>query len=116
MSQIAVGFDLIPDDAALYASPPANPPPSPFEWGRTERIRVLLGDAFELRFEAGTTTLRPGYSERRSALRKGNWPWSQGQNRENRTADINSTGFGRCRAEAYTGTEHPFRIEIRARE
>jgi SAM-dependent methyltransferase len=38
--------------------PPANPPPSPFEWGRPERIRELLGDAFELRFENGTTTLR----------------------------------------------------------
>jgi len=38
--------------------PPANPPPSPFEWGRPERIRELLGDAFELRSEAGTTTLR----------------------------------------------------------
>jgi SAM-dependent methyltransferase len=38
--------------------PPANPPPSPFEWGRPERIRELLGDVFELRFEPGTTTLR----------------------------------------------------------
>ena len=38
--------------------PPANPPPSPFEWGRPERVRELLGDKFELRFEAGTTTLR----------------------------------------------------------
>jgi SAM-dependent methyltransferase len=38
--------------------PPANPPPSPFEWGRPERVRELLGDAFELRFEPGTTTLR----------------------------------------------------------
>jgi SAM-dependent methyltransferase len=38
--------------------PPANPPPSPFEWGRPERIRELLGDTFELQFEPGTTTLR----------------------------------------------------------
>jgi SAM-dependent methyltransferase len=38
--------------------PPVNPPPSPFECGRLERIRELLGNAFELRFEAGTTTLR----------------------------------------------------------
>jgi SAM-dependent methyltransferase len=37
---------------------PANPPPSPFEWGRPDRVRELLGDAFELRFEPGTTTLR----------------------------------------------------------
>jgi hypothetical protein len=35
-----------------------NSPPSPFTWGRRERIRELLGDAFELRFETGTTTLR----------------------------------------------------------
>jgi hypothetical protein len=38
--------------------PLANPPPSPFEWGRRERIQELLGDAFKLRFETGTTTLR----------------------------------------------------------
>lgn len=38
--------------------PPANPPPSPFEWGRPERVRELFGDAFDLRFETGTTTLR----------------------------------------------------------
>jgi SAM-dependent methyltransferase len=37
--------------------PPADPPPSPFEWGGPERIRELLGDAFELGFETGTTTL-----------------------------------------------------------
>jgi SAM-dependent methyltransferase len=37
---------------------PANPPPSPFEWGRPERIVDLLGVAFDLGFETGTTTLR----------------------------------------------------------
>jgi SAM-dependent methyltransferase len=37
---------------------PAEPPPSPFEWGRPERVRDLLGNAFELRFETGTTTFR----------------------------------------------------------
>jgi SAM-dependent methyltransferase len=42
-----------------YLPPPsASPPPSPFEWGRPERIRELLGDAFDLKFEMGTTTLR----------------------------------------------------------
>jgi SAM-dependent methyltransferase len=41
-----------------YLTPPANPPPSPFAWGRPERIFELLGGAFELRFETGTTTLR----------------------------------------------------------
>jgi len=29
-----------------------------FEWGRPERLRELLGDASELRFKPGTTTLR----------------------------------------------------------
>ena len=38
--------------------PPANPPPSPFEWGKLKRVRELLGDAFDLKFETGVTTLR----------------------------------------------------------
>lgn len=37
---------------------PANPPPSPFEWGRPEKVQELLGDTFDLKFETGTTTLR----------------------------------------------------------
>lgn len=37
---------------------PTPPPPSPFEWGRPERLRELLGDTFDLSFETGTTTLR----------------------------------------------------------
>jgi SAM-dependent methyltransferase len=39
-------------------APPTEPPPSPFEWGREERVRELLGDAFDLTFERGTTVLR----------------------------------------------------------
>jgi SAM-dependent methyltransferase len=38
--------------------PPASPPPSPFEWGRPDRVRKLLGDAFDLKFESGVTWLR----------------------------------------------------------
>jgi SAM-dependent methyltransferase len=38
--------------------PPAGPPPSPFAWGREERVRELLGDAFDLTFERGATVLR----------------------------------------------------------
>ena len=38
--------------------PPSPAPPSPFEWGRVERIRELLGSAFELRFEAGVSYYR----------------------------------------------------------
>src|SRR5262245_50219001 len=42
-----------------YMPPAPNPaPPSPFEWGRTERIKELLGNAFELRFEKGTSYYR----------------------------------------------------------
>ena len=38
--------------------PPSPPPPSPFEWGSREGVRQLLGSAFDLRFETGTTVLR----------------------------------------------------------
>ena len=43
---------------AYMPAPPTPAPPSPFEWGRTERIRELLGDAFELRFEKGVSYYR----------------------------------------------------------
>ena len=44
-----------------YMNVPPNPPPSPFEWGSSERVNELLGDAFELKFEYGTTVMRvPG--------------------------------------------------------
>ena len=38
--------------------PPSPPPPSPFEWGSREHVKHLLGAAFDLRFETGTTVLR----------------------------------------------------------
>jgi SAM-dependent methyltransferase len=37
---------------------PSTPPPSPFEWGKPERLHDLLRDAFDLKFERGVTTLR----------------------------------------------------------
>jgi hypothetical protein len=40
------------------APPPVPAPPSPFEWGRLDRIRELLGSAFELRFEKGVSYYR----------------------------------------------------------
>jgi SAM-dependent methyltransferase len=43
---------------AYMAAPPQPAPPSPFEWGRTERVSDLLGGAFELRFETGTSMYR----------------------------------------------------------
>jgi SAM-dependent methyltransferase len=48
-----------------YMPPPPNPaPPSPFEWGREERVRELLGADFDLSFEPGTTVLRMPSGER----------------------------------------------------
>jgi SAM-dependent methyltransferase len=42
-----------------YMPTPQSPAaPSPFEWGRTERIDDLLGRAFELRFERGVSYYR----------------------------------------------------------
>lgn len=42
-----------------YMPPPPSPaPPSPFDWGRPERIRELLGGAFDLRFEHGVSYYR----------------------------------------------------------
>ena len=42
-----------------YAPPPPSPaPPSPFEWGRTERIQQLLELTFSLRFEKGISYYR----------------------------------------------------------
>lgn len=38
--------------------PPAEPPPSPFQWGRPEYIAEMLDDLFDLKFERGTTYLR----------------------------------------------------------
>jgi SAM-dependent methyltransferase len=42
-----------------YMPAPPNPaPPSPFEWGNAERIRDLLGGAFDLKFETGVSYYR----------------------------------------------------------
>jgi SAM-dependent methyltransferase len=42
-----------------YMAAPPNPaPPSPFEWGRSERISELLGESFQLRFEKATSFYR----------------------------------------------------------
>jgi SAM-dependent methyltransferase len=38
--------------------PPTPAPPSPFEWGRTERIEELLGKDFDLAFEKGVSFYR----------------------------------------------------------
>jgi SAM-dependent methyltransferase len=37
---------------------PAKPPSSPFDWGREERVRELLGDSFDLEIEEHVSTMR----------------------------------------------------------
>ena len=37
---------------------PSKPPSSPFDWGREERLRELLGDAFDLQIEEHVSSLR----------------------------------------------------------
>jgi SAM-dependent methyltransferase len=44
-------------------APPQPAPPSPFEWGRYERLRELLERDFELSFEEGTNHFRYGSGE-----------------------------------------------------
>ena len=44
-------FEMFKVMRAYMPPPPASPPPSPFNWGKPERIRELLGSAFDLRFE-----------------------------------------------------------------
>jgi ubiquinone/menaquinone biosynthesis C-methylase UbiE len=39
-------------------APAQPPPPSPFEWGKIERLQALLGGSFELKFEEGTNHFR----------------------------------------------------------
>ncbi len=41
-----------------FMAPPPQPPPSPFEWGRVERLTELLGNAFDLKFEEGENHFR----------------------------------------------------------
>jgi ubiquinone/menaquinone biosynthesis C-methylase UbiE len=42
-----------------YMPAPPNPaPPSPFAWGTAERVRELMGSAFALQFERGTSFYR----------------------------------------------------------
>jgi SAM-dependent methyltransferase len=47
-----------------FMPPPPQPaPPSPFEWGRRERVQELLGKDFDLQFEEGTNNFRYGSGE-----------------------------------------------------
>jgi ubiquinone/menaquinone biosynthesis C-methylase UbiE len=42
---------------------PGPPPSSPFDWGREERVRQLLGDAFKLEIEPNESTLETADGE-----------------------------------------------------
>ncbi|MGA7265777.1 MAG: hypothetical protein WBX30_33550, partial [Stellaceae bacterium] len=48
---------------------------------------------------------------------KATWAWPQAEGAGRRGSETSSTGFGGCRSEdqgeIYTGSEHPFRSEIR---
>jgi SAM-dependent methyltransferase len=44
-------------------APPQPPPPSPFAWGKIERLKELLGQNFDLKFEEGTNHFRYGTGE-----------------------------------------------------
>ncbi len=56
-------FDMFKVMRAFMPPPPTPAPPSPFEWGRVERLRELLGGAFDLRIEAGMSYYREAAPE-----------------------------------------------------
>ncbi|MFC4353320.1 class I SAM-dependent methyltransferase [Fodinicurvata halophila] len=51
-------FEMFKIMKGYMPAPTGSPPPSPFEWGKPERLEELLGEAFELRFERGTSFYR----------------------------------------------------------
>jgi SAM-dependent methyltransferase len=51
-------FEMFRLMKAYMAPPTGTPPPSPFEWGSRERLKMLLGDHFDLAFENGTSFYR----------------------------------------------------------
>ncbi|PVY77976.1 ubiquinone/menaquinone biosynthesis C-methylase UbiE [Tamilnaduibacter salinus] len=51
-------FEMFKVIKQYMPTPEGEPPPSPFAWGDTDRLKVLLGDAFELAFERGTSYYR----------------------------------------------------------
>jgi SAM-dependent methyltransferase len=51
-------FEMFKVMKAYMAPPPDPAPPSPFEWGRPERVRELLGKDFDLKFERDTSFYR----------------------------------------------------------
>lgn len=56
-------FEMFRVMRTYMPAPPQPAPPSPFEWGRRERLVALLGDAFDLRLEAGVSYYREPSAE-----------------------------------------------------
>jgi hypothetical protein len=48
---------------AFMPAPPAPAPASPFEWGNIDRVRQLLGEAFDLKFERAVSYYREPSAE-----------------------------------------------------
>jgi len=53
-------FNLFGVMRKFMPPPPQPAPPSPFAWGKIERLKELLGGSFELEFETGTNHFRYG--------------------------------------------------------
>jgi len=51
-------FEMFKVMRRFMPPPPTPAPPSPFDWGRVERLHELLGGAFDLRIEDGTSFYR----------------------------------------------------------
>lgn len=51
-------FEMFKVIKQYMPKPEGDPPPSPFAWGNSERLVELLGEAFDLRFEQGTSYYR----------------------------------------------------------
>ena len=51
-------FEMFRIIKSYMPAPDDPPPPSPFDWGRRERLHELLGTAFELTVEDGTSFYR----------------------------------------------------------
>jgi SAM-dependent methyltransferase len=60
---VARMFHVMKAFMAAPPSPLSAPPASPFDWGRPDRVRALLGTAFDVTFEAGTSFYREPTAE-----------------------------------------------------
>jgi SAM-dependent methyltransferase len=58
-------FEMFGVMRQFMPAPPQPPPPSPFAWGKHERLNELLGADFELEFEEGASIYR--YASSRQA-------------------------------------------------